>query len=411
MSQQARSYFAVAIAAAAVFALGLGVRQSQPLFISPINSATGIGYAAISLAFAVGQLMWGVAMPVAGAIADRAGARPVMIAGALLVAAATALTPLAHSTGGLIVLIGILAACGSAAIGPGLLISASARWIPEAKRNIVNGIVNAGGSFGQFTVIPLAQLFIGLAGWQPALVMLGALSLAAIPLLVWITAGQAGAKDGHAAHASGPTSLRQALGQAARDPSYLLLTAGFFTCGFHVAFIATHLPGVVKLCGLPPSVSAWSLATIGLFNIFGSLWIGRVISGRRMKLALAWIYFARAMLILAFFFAPKTALAFLLFAAGIGFSYLSTVPPTIGLVAKFYGVRYLATLFGLVMLSHQVGGFLGAWLGGRAFEASGNYDWMWWADIALCLFAALVHLPIREAKPEQFSPRTAAGTA
>ena len=399
MSQQARSYFAVAIAAAAVFALGLGVRQSQPLFISPINSATGIGYAAISLAFAVGQLMWGVAMPVAGAIADRAGARPVMLSGALLVAAATALTPLAHTTGALIVLIGILAACGSAAIGPGLLISASARWIPEAKRNIVNGIVNAGGSFGQFTVIPLAQLFIGLAGWQPALVMLGALSLTAIPLLLWITAGQAGAKDGHAAQASGPSSLREALGQAVRDPSYLLLTAGFFTCGFHVAFIATHLPGVVKLCGLPPSVSAWSLATIGLFNIFGSLWIGRVISGRRMKLALAWIYFARAVLILAFFFAPKTPLAFLLFAAGIGFSYLSTVPPTIGLVAKFYGVRYLATLFGLVMLSHQIGGFLGAWLGGKAFEASGNYDWMWWADIALCLFAALVHLPIREAKP------------
>jgi predicted MFS family arabinose efflux permease len=407
MTPQTRSTLAVAIAAGAVFALGLGVRQAQPLFISPINSATGIGYAAISLAFAVGQLMWGVAMPVAGAIADRAGARPVMLAGAVLVAAATALTPLAHTTGALIVLIGILAACGSAAIGPGLLISASARWIPEAKRNIVNGIVNAGGSFGQFTVIPLAQLFIGLAGWQPALVMLGALSLTAVPIVLWITAGQSGAKDAHGAHAGGPSSLRQALAQAVRNPSYLLLTAGFFTCGFHVAFIATHLPGVVKLCGLPPSVSAWSLATIGLFNIFGSLWIGRVITGRRMKLALAWIYFARAVLILAFFFAPKTPLAFLLFAAGIGFSYLSTVPPTIGLVAKFYGVRYLATLFGLVMLSHQVGGFLGAWLGGKAFEASGNYDWMWWADIALCLFAAVVHLPIREALPQQLSPSPA----
>jgi predicted MFS family arabinose efflux permease len=399
MTSQARSTLAVALAAGAVFALGLGVRQSQALFISPINSATGIGYAAISFAFAVGQLMWGVAMPVAGALADRAGARPVMLAGALLVAAATALTPLAHSTAALVLLIGVLAACGSAAIGPGLLISASARWIPEAKRNIVNGIVNAGGSFGQFTVIPLAQLFIGLAGWQPALVILGALSLSAVPLVLWITAGQTGGREIHGAPASGPASLRQALAQATRDPSFLLLTAGFFTCGFHVAFIATHLPGVVRLCGLPPAVSAWSLAVIGLFNIFGSLWIGRVITGRRMKLALAWIYFARAMLILAFLFAPKTTLSFLLFAAGIGFSYLSTVPPTIGLVAKFYGVRYLATLFGVVMLSHQVGGFLGAWLGGKAFEASGSYDWMWWADIALCLFAAAVHLPIREAKP------------
>lgn len=403
----ARSYIAVALAAGAVFALGLGVRQAQPLFIGPLNSATGIGYASISLAFGIGQLMWGVAMPLAGALADRAGARRVMLGGAFLVAAATALTPLAHTTGALIVLIGILAACGSAAIGPGLLIAASARWIPEAKRNIVTGIINAGGSFGQFTVIPLAQLFIGLAGWQPALVILGALSLASLPLLFWITGGQ-GPAQAATATTGGPGSLLQALGQAARNPSYLLLTAGFFTCGFHVAFIATHLPGVVRLCGLPPAVSAWSLAVIGLFNIFGSLWIGRVINGRRMKLALAWIYFARALLILAFFFAPKTTLTFLVFAAGIGFSYLSTVPPTIGLVAKFYGVRYLATLFGVVMLSHQVGGFLGAYLGGKAFEASGNYDWMWWADIALCLFAAAVHLPIREAKPE---PQLAAAAA
>jgi len=405
---QTRSYVAVALAAGAVFALGLGVRQSQALFISPINSATGIGYASISLAFAVGQLMWGVAMPLAGALADRAGPRPVMLGGAALVAAATALTPLAHSTAALVVLIGLLAACGSAAIGPGLLISASARWIPETKRNIVNGIVNAGGSFGQFTVIPLAQLFIGLAGWQPALVILGTISLAAVPLVLWITAGHAGPQAHAPAGAGGPASLKEALAQAVRNPSYLLLTAGFFTCGFHVAFIATHLPGVVRSCGLPPAVSAWSLALIGLFNIFGSLWIGRVISGRRMKLALAWIYFARALLILAFFFSPKTTLTFFLFAAGIGFSYLSTVPPTVGLVIKFYGVRYMATLFGLVMLSHQVGGFLGAWLGGKAFELTGSYDWMWWADIALCLFAAAVHLPIREAKP---APKLATAAA
>ncbi len=399
MTTQTRSYVAVALAAGAVFALGLGVRQSQALFISPINSATGIGYASISLAFAVGQLMWGVAMPVAGGIADRIGPRPVMIGGAVLVAAATALTPLAHSTGALVLLIGLLAACGSAAIGPGLLISAAARWIPDAKRNVVNGIVNAGGSFGQFTVIPLAQLFIGLAGWQPALVILGALSLAAVPLVLWITQGAVAQAAAAPSSIAGPGSLKQALAQAIRDPSFLLLGAGFFTCGFHVAFIATHLPGVVRLCNLPPAVSAWSLAVIGLFNIFGSLWIGKVITGRRLKIALAWIYFARALLILAFFFAPKTTLTFLLFAAGIGFSYLSTVPPTVGLVIKFYGVRYMATLFGVVMLSHQVGGFLGAWLGGKAFEATGSYDWMWWADIALCLFAAAVHLPIREAKP------------
>ena len=373
------------------------MRQSQALFIGPINSATGIGYASISLAFAVGQLMWGITMPVAGGIADRYGARPVMLAGAILVAAATALTPLATSTTALVVLIGVLAATGAGAMGPGLLMSAIARLIPEAKRNVATGIVNAGGSFGQFTVIPLAGLFIGLAGWQPALVILGVISLAAIPAILWITQGAAAHAAAQPVAASG--SLKQAVSTAFRDPSFLLLTAGFFTCGFHVAFIATHLPGVVALCGLPTSVSAWSLALIGLFNIFGSLWVGKFVSSRRMKTTLAGIYFARALIILIFFFAPKTTLTFLLFGAAIGFSYLSTVPPTIGLVIKFYGPRYVATLFGMVMLSHQIGGFLGAYLGGKAFEASGNYDWMWFADIALCLFAAAVHLPIREAKP------------
>jgi predicted MFS family arabinose efflux permease len=275
--------------------------------------------------------------------------------------------------------------------------SAASRWIPESKRNTATGIVNAGGSFGQFTVIPLAQLFIGLAGWQPAMVILGAVGLAAIPLILWITRGHAEHAAAQPAAAAG--SLKQALAVAVKDPSYLLLTAGFFTCGFHVAFIATHLPGVVASCELPPAVSAWSLALIGLFNIFGSLWVGKFINGRRMKMALAGIYFARALIILTFFFAPKTTLTFLLFACGIGFTYLSTVPPTVGLVIKFYGMRYMATLFGLVMLSHQIGGFLGAYLGGKAFEATGSYDWMWWADIALCLMAAALHLPIREQRP------------
>jgi len=397
MTHQTRGYLAVALAAGAVFALGLGVRQSQALFIGPINSSTGLGYAAISFAFAVGQIMWAVSMTAAGAIADRWGPRPVMLGGAVLVAAATAATPLATSTAQLVIMVGILAACGAGAIGPGLLMSAGSRWIPEAKRHMATGIVNAGGSFGQFTVIPLAQLFIGLAGWQPAMVILGAIGLITVPLILWITQGHA--EHAAAQPAASAGSLKRAVATAVKDPSYLLLTAGFFTCGFHVAFIATHLPGIVASCELPPTVSAWSLALIGLFNIFGSLWIGKFITGRRMKLALAGIYFVRALIILAFFFSPKTTLTFLLFACGIGFTYLSTVPPTIGLVIKFYGMRYMATLFGIVMMSHQVGGFLGAWLGGKAFEETGSFDWMWWADIALCLMAAALHLPIREAKP------------
>jgi len=397
MTAQNRSFLVVAIAASAVFALGLGIRNAQPLFISAVNSSTGVGYVALSLAFGIAQLMWGVAQPLAGAVADRFGPRPVMIVGTFLVAGATAAIPLAHSALALTLLIGVAGAIGAGAIGPSLLMSSGGRWIPEAKRGLANGIIGAGGSFGQFTIIPLAQLAIGLAGWRPTLVMLGAVGLLALPLVVYLTHGAKAHAAAQAAVATGGT-LRQAVRAAARDRSYLLLNAGFFTCGFHVAFIATHLPGYVATCQLPPSVAAWSLGIVGLFNIAGSLWVGRAIAETRMKMMLSAIYFARAVLILVFFFSPKTELAFFLFAAGIGFTYLSTVPPTVGLVAKLHGPRYLATLFGIVMLSHQVGGFLGAWLGGKAYAATGSYDWMWWADIALCLMAAAVHLPIREAR-------------
>jgi predicted MFS family arabinose efflux permease len=392
-----RRFLWIALAAGAVYVLSFGIRQSQALFIGAINSSTGVGYVAISFAFAVAQLMWGVAQPAAGAVADRFGPRPVMIAGAILITLASAATPFATSALALTLLIGVAAPIAAGALGPAMLMSTAGRWVPEAKRSVMNGIVNAGGSFGQFAIVPFAQLMIGVAGWQPAMVIVGATGLAAIPVIVFLTRGMPTAAP--AAQGAAAGTLRQAVSAAVGDRSYLLLNAGFFTCGFHVAFIATHLPGVVALCQLPPAVGAWSLSVIGLFNILGSLWIGVAVQGRRMKIALAWLYFARALLIVAFVFAPKTPLAFMIFSAGIGFTYLSTVPPTIGLVAKLHGPRYLATLFGLVILSHQVGGFLGAWLGGKAFEATGSYDWMWWADAALCLFAALVHLPIREPRP------------
>jgi len=195
-------------------------------------------------------------------------------------------------------------------------------------------------------------------------------------------------------------TVREALSRAWALPSYRWLCAGFFVCGFHVAFIATHLPGVVASCQLPPEVGAWSLGVIGLFNIIGSLTIGWAIGyqgGRwRMKSLLSLIYAARALIVLVFVLAPKTPTTMLIFAAAIGFTYLSTVPPTAGLVARFFGPSQMAMLFGVVMLSHQLGGFLGAYLGGKSFEWTGSYDWMWWADIALALFAAAVHLPIRE---------------
>jgi len=389
-----RASIAIALAAGAVFALALGLRLSQPLFISALNAHTGIGYATISLAFGVAQLTWGIAQPVAGAIADQWGPRRVMVAGAVLLAAANAAAPFAGNAVMLTLLIGVAAAAGAGALGPAMLIATANRFVPEAKRSMTSGIINAGGSFGQFTMVPLAALLMAVIGWQPAMIILGATTLAAVPLVMLFTPPSAAP----ARSSSAGGTLAHALRSALLDRSFLLLNAGFFTCGFHIAFLSTHLPGVVALCGLPASVSAWTLSVIGLFNIFGSLLIGQAIQRQRMKFALAAIYLARAMLIAAFVLAPKTSATFLLFGAGIGVTYLSTVPPTVGLVAKLLGVRYLATLFGVVMLSHQIGGFIGAWLGGRVFEATGSYDSMWLVDIALCLFAAVVHMPIREAR-------------
>jgi predicted MFS family arabinose efflux permease len=397
-------WLAIVLCAAGLFAASMGVRQSLPLFLGTLNTQTGLGIAAISLAFAIGQLMWGVTQPIAGACADRFGPGRVMLVGGLAIALGTALIPYAGTLPMLMLTIGVLGAGGAGALGPSVLMGAVARRIDPARRGMATGIVGAGGSFGQFAVIPLAQWMIGGLGWVQALWGLSLLTLLALPMILALRVppGEAGAT------AAGGATLGEAVRGALRDPSFLLLSAGFFVCGFHVAFIATHLPGVVAACGLPPSVGAWALAVVGLFNIAGSFAIGWAVDRWRMKSLLSLIYTTRAVAVLAFVLAPKTEAVVLVFAAVIGFTYLSTVPPTAGLVAKLHGARYMATLFGLVMLSHQVGGFLGAWLGGKAFEATGSYDWMWWIDIALAVGAALLHLPIREAR---VAPRAAAAAA
>ena len=380
-------------AAGLVFALIFGVRQSVALFISPINSATGLGIASISLAFAVAQLMWGITQPIAGALADKYGTGRVVATGAVLVMLGTVLTPHATTTWMLVLLIGVVAAGGGGMAGLGVLMSAVARAVPPEKRGLASGMVNAGGSFGQFVVAPLAILLTGMLGWVGALTALGLLSLAIVPL-AWPLRGLHPA----GAHGAPPEkSIRHAVRDAMQDPSFLLLTGGFFVCGFHVAFIATHLPNVVALCGLPPAVAGWSLSLIGLFNIAGSFASGWAIGRWRMKSVLSLLYAARAAAVLAFVFAPKTTATFLVFAIVLGVTYLSTVPPTVGLVGKLHGIRYVATLFGIVMLSHQIGGFLGAWLGGQVYERTGSYDWLWYMDIMLAVGAALIHMPIKEA--------------
>ena len=389
------AFWLVLLAAAGTFALTMGTRQTMGLFMSPLNTATGLGIGSISLAFAFGQLWWGLTQPFAGAMADKVGAGRVLFTGAVLVALGTFITPYMTTTLGLIFAIGILAAGGAGMAGPAVLMAATTRLIAPEKRGLATGIVNAGGSFGQFVMAPIAgALMVGL-GWASAMQVLGLVVLLCLPAAFMLKgnslqAAPAGQKV---------VGTREAIRTALRNPSYLLLAAGFFVCGFHVAFLATHLPGVIASCGLPVQYAAWALAMIGLFNIVGSIAIGWAVGRWRMKSLLSLLYAARGVAVLVFLLAPKTGPVVLVFAAVMGVTFLSTVPPTAGLVAKFFGTANMATLFGMVMLTHQVGGFLGAWLGGRVFEATGSYDWVWYIDIVLAAGAALVHLPIREAHP------------
>ncbi len=389
----------VLLAAGGAFALTMGVRQTMGLFLSALNTSTALGIGSISLAFAFGQLWWGLTQPFAGAIADRIGTGRVIFAGVLLVAVGTIITPLMTSTAGLIFAIGMLAAGGAGMAGPSVLMAASARLVPADKRGLASGIVNAGGSFGQFAMAPIAIGLTAVVGWASAMQWLGVLVLLALPAAL-VLKGNAKALAAQAAAASGTRALsaRQAIGQALATPSYRYLSLGFLVCGFHVAFLATHLPGVVAACGLPPEIGGWALAMIGLFNIVGSLAMGWAVGRWRMKSLLALLYATRGLAVLAFLLAPKTPAVMLVFAAVMGVTFLSTVPPTVGLVAKMFGTANMAMLFGIVMLAHQIGGFLGAFLGGYVFQATGSYDWVWYIDIVLAAGAALVNLPISEAR-------------
>src|SRR6267378_2231948 len=373
--QSAGSGWPLMCAAAAILMVTFGVRQSIGLYLSPLNTATGLGIAKISLALAIGQFVWGAVQPVFGALADRHGPVPVVVAGGLLLAAGTAAAPFVSSQAGLVVTLGLLMSAGAGAGSFSILIGATARNLPPERRAFAAGFINAGGSFGQFVFAPLNQALIALFGWVNALLAMGAIALSTLPLARLLSPRQGSAHA--AAAAAGESShggLRSQLAAASRDRSYWCLHAGFFTCGFHIAFLVTHLPTA------------------------GSLTAGALGTTYRLKWLLFWVYFSRAASIAVYLLAPKTALTFYLFAAALGFSWLSTVPPTAGLVAKLFGTRHLATLFGLTLLSHQIGGFFGAWLGGIALTRFGDYSWMWYADIVLALGAALVNLPIREAE-------------
>jgi MFS family permease len=399
-AQMGRGMLLIISAAAAILMITMGMRQSLGLFIAPIIETTSVGYAAMSFALAIGQLMWGVAQPAFGAMADRYGAGRVLLIGALLLAGGSALTPFASNEFLLLATIGVLTAAGAGAGSFSVLIGVVAQRVPAARRSVAAGFVNAGGSLGQFVFAPLNQFLISTFGWMVAMWTMAVAALATIPLARPLLRAPEPATILAASPATPPPAtltLREQLAIAARDRSYWCLHAGFFTCGFHIAFLVTHLPGEVKLCSLPASVAAASISIIGLANVAGSLMAGWAGGVMRMKWLLFAMYFSRAVAVAIYLAAPKTSLTFYTFAAVLGFTWLATVPPTAGLIGKLFGVRYLATLFGLATLTHQIGGFFGAWLGGLALVKFGDYSWMWYADIALALAAAFVNLPIREA--------------
>lgn len=382
------------LAAAGILLVTTGSRLSLGLFIAPIDRTTGLGIASLSFALAIGQFVWGAVQPMFGAIADQYGPTRVLVLGSAMLACGLVCAGFARTELGLILSLGLLSAAGAGAGSFSLLMGATSARLGPEMRSFAAGFVNAGASVGQMLFAPMAQALIAGLGWSMALVSMGAISLVTIPMILGLRAPAPASTAPVPAAATG--GLGAQLRVAFADRSYLMLHLGFFTCGVHIAFLVTHLPGEVGLCGLPASVSANAIALIGLCNIFGSLTVGWLGGRYRHKNLLGLMYASRVVIIALYLAAPRTPLTFYVFAMALGFSWLATVPPTAGLVGKLFGLRYFSTLFGLTLLSHQTGAFFGAWLGGVTRSQFGDYGWMWIADMVLAGVAAIFCLPIRE---------------
>jgi predicted MFS family arabinose efflux permease len=370
----------------------MGIRQSFGLFLPPMTLDLGIGREAFALALAVQNILWGLFQPVTGMIADRFGAGRVVVAGAAVYALG-----LIHMSGAATALdlnlgAGLLVGFGTAATGFAVVLGAVGRLVAAERRSMALGVVSAGGSFGQFVMAPAGQALIAAQGWPGALVTLALFAALMAPL----AAALAG-RLGEPSRAEAPAmSLAQAIGEASGHSGYRYLTLGFFVCGFQVTFVAVHLPAYLGDVGLSAETAALALALIGFFNIIGTYTCGALGDTYSKKYLLSLLYLLRAVVVAVFLVAPKTESTVLVFAAAIGFLWLGTVPLTSGLVGQIFGVRYLSTLFGIVFFSHQMGSFLGVWLGGYAFDTLGSYDPVWMGSIALGIGAALLHLPITE---------------
>lgn len=390
-----RTPLLVILAGCAVSMISFGPRSAMGLFMQPISEANGWGRDVFALAFAVQNLLWGVGQPIAGAIADRFGTLRVLCGGALLYAIGLVLMTYSTSPLTLNITVGVIVGFGLSGCSFNLVVAALGKLVPEHMRSLAFGAGTAAGSFGQFLFAPLGALLIQTYGWSVALIAFAAAVMLVLPFSLLLATRPVNAKAATGAEA--PQSLKHALSEAFAHRSYVLLVLGFFTCGFQLAFITAHLPAYLVDRGLSVQVGGWVIATIGLFNIVGALAAGW--AGNRMpkRYILAFLYFARAVSIAVFIMVPLSTTSALLFAVSTGLTWLSTVPPTSGLVALMFGTRWLAMLFGFAFFSHQVGGFLGVLLGGIAFEMTGSYTPVWILSIAFGVASAIINLPIVEA--------------
>jgi MFS family permease len=384
--------------------LGFGPRSSFGFFLAPMSSANGWGRDVFALALALQMLLWGAGQPIAGAIADRFGAPAVLGVGSVLYALGIAAMAYSTTPGALYLSAGVVIGFGLSGSSFTIVIGAFGKLMPVQWRSLAFGLGTAAGSFGQFLFSPLAVSLIENVGWRATLLIFGVVALLVIPLSLALAT-----PHGTLAKVAGPAqqSLKQGLIEACGHGSYVLLVLGFFTCGFQIFFITVHLPAYLVDRGLPAEVGGWTMAMVGFFNIIGAIFAGWLSNRMPKRFLLAGIYFGRSLAIAVYVLLPPSVPITLIFGALMGLFWLSTVPPTSGLVALMFGTRWFTTLFGIAFFSHQVGGFLGIWLGGVFFERTGSYDVVWWLAVLLGVLSAVINLPIAE-RP---APRLAAAPA